>query len=632
MQKENNLAHRNALQSGYELLWYRIKSVLGQGAFGITYLAQDINLNRLVAIKEFLPGQYAMREGIETVRPVSEDLQEKYTTGLRRFIEEARILDQFEHANIVRVMNIFEANNTAYMVMRYEQGVSLKEILVRQKFLDESDLLNILFPILEGLENMHESGFIHRDIKPANIFIRTDGTPVLLDFGSARQSLEKETHTLTSLVSPGYAPIEQYVSKSDKQGPWSDIYGMAATLYRAVTGVPPNDAITRGESLTGNDEDNLISCRELADKRYSDHFISAIEHGLAFLTRDRPQTISEWKKDFLSFAGTSEPSSTILSGHTSSQVVSLVKESLTQTVTRIHNNPDLADYWDKDEDITSVEMAHKQGFQHGLKVALAVLTLVIGGLFVGNYQKIQQVVSPGFVPQDIISDKPVEMVTEEKVENPVLPETGSVETSRVDSESVEPVSSIDEPEVLSEEHPPILDEQTAAELEAKGKIIIVDEAGNENSQDVVISHDEQPVIHTSEVTRIEEFPTENIVEQNPVPDQATGLAPQETDPEINYDNYRPVPWEGSRPAAKSIDRSTSSERTKTENVEIEEVPVPDKKNVVVIEEVPVPVQKKDQDENVVIKLRNWVNHMVNTGKKPGGGKEPKDQPGGQMLE
>ena len=219
VQQENNLSPRNALQPGYELLWYKIKSVLGQGAFGITYLAQDINLNRLVAVKEFLPGQYAMRDGNETVRAVSEDLQEKFTWGLRRFIDEARILDQFEHPNIVRVMNIFEANQTAYMVMSYEQGVSLKEILIRQKFIDESDLLNILYPILDGLEKIHDAGFIHRDIKPANIFIRTDGTPVLLDFGSARQSLEKETHTLTSLVSPGYAPIEQYVSKSDKQAP-----------------------------------------------------------------------------------------------------------------------------------------------------------------------------------------------------------------------------------------------------------------------------------------------------------------------------------------------------------------------------------------------------------------------------
>ncbi len=624
--QENNSNPRNALQPGYELLWYKVKSVLGQGAFGITYLAQDINLNRLVAIKEFLPGQYAMRDGNETVRPVSEDLEEKFSWGLRRFIEEARILDQFEHSNIVRVMNIFEANNTAYMVMRYEQGVSLKEILIRQKFLDESDLLNILFPVLDGLEEIHEAGFIHRDIKPANIFIRTDGTPVLLDFGSARQSLEKETHTLTSLVSPGYAPIEQYVSKSDKQGPWSDIYGMAATLYRTVTGVPPNDAITRGESLTGNGEDNLISCRELADKRYSDHFIAAIEHGLKFLTRDRPQTIEEWKEEFLPLAGTGEPSSTVLSGHASSQVVSLVKESLTQTVTRIHDDSDLADYWDKDNS-ASVEMAHKQGFQHGLKVALALLTLIVSGLFIGNYQKIQQVVSPGFVPQDIISDEPVEMVQEEEIiqaepveVEPAIVESTTVEPARIEPEKDKPVVRINEPEVITETSPQVLDEQTAAELQAEGKIIIVDEVGNNDSLNVITDEGEQLDVLTGDELLFEDLPQEEISNQEIILDNESVIERNGVSPYPIQDNR-----DFKNPYITNVD-SASTSNNKPSNSETSNI------SDIAIQEVYVPVRQEDPDDNVVDRFKNWVELMVTTGESPGHGKEPKDQPGGQMLE
>jgi len=593
VQQENNLSPRNALQPGYELLWYKIKSVLGQGAFGITYLAQDINLNRLVAIKEFLPGQYAMRDGNETVRPVSEEHQDKFTWGLRRFIDEARILDQFEHPNIVRIMNIFESNNTAYMVMGYEQGVSLKEILIKQKFLDETDLVNILIPILEGLESIHQAGFIHRDIKPANIFIRTDGTPVLLDFGSARQSLEKETQTLTSLVSPGYAPIEQYVSKSDKQGPWSDIYGMAATLYRAVTGVPPNDAITRGESLTGEDVDSLISCRELADKRYSDPFITAIEHGLEFLTRDRPQTIDEWKREFLPLGEADDLSTTIVSGHASSQVVSLVRESMTQTATRIHDGSDLADYWDKDES-TSVEMAHKQGFRHGLKVALALLTLILGGLFAGNFQKIVQVVSPGFVPQDIISDKPIEMIDETVNSNQI---STTDDSSQIDIKTP----------------PPILDEDTAAELEAEGKIIIVDEIQGDLVPVKSIDGNVKSGIEGEEKLPVQEIilDGEAVIERNDTSEENADFKNPMTT------NTTPV----------YTDDGSQLEVGETET---EQEPAP---KVVVIEEKRVPEQRAEREKDGVEKVRDLMDFLVENGEEgTGKGEELKGQLGGKSPE
>lgn len=285
---------RNALTPGYKLHWYTIKKILGQGGFGITYLAEDTNLNQSVAIKEFLPIEMAVRDQSASVHPVSGEYGDQFKWGLDRFMSEAQTLAKFKHPNIVRVFTVFPENNTAYMVMEYEQGKGLHELLKNKATLSEIDVKKIILPILDGLKQVHAAGFIHRDIKPANIFIREDGNPVLLDFGSARQSFGEQTRTLTTMVSPGFAPFEQYVSKSDKQGPWTDIYGLGATMYRAVAGLSPAEAMDRSEGILHAEMDTFVGLSEINPKGYSASFLSAIDHALCFKAEDRPQSIADW--------------------------------------------------------------------------------------------------------------------------------------------------------------------------------------------------------------------------------------------------------------------------------------------------------------------------------------------------
>jgi serine/threonine protein kinase len=289
-----------ALPIGYRLHWFQIESILGVGGFGITYLARDGNLKRSVAIKEFLPSDLSVRREDSSVEPVSEDESEVFRWGLDRFLSEARTLARFQHPNIVGVHSVFEANNTAYMVMEYEQGRSFGVVLREPDSCREENLRALLMPLLDGLEQVHEAGFVHRDIKPNNLFVRDDGSPVVLDFGSARQALGVETRTLTSLVTPGFAPFEQYnaTRDGDKQGPWTDIYALGATLYRAVTGKGPVDALTRAGAILKGHKDVLVPATVAAGDRYSAAFLIAIDRALAFQPEARPQTIAEWRVMF----------------------------------------------------------------------------------------------------------------------------------------------------------------------------------------------------------------------------------------------------------------------------------------------------------------------------------------------
>ncbi len=221
---------------------------------------------------------------------------EDFQWGMDRFISEGRILPKYDHPSIVRVMSVFEANKTAYLVMRYEEGVTLKALL-SENDLDEADLKKMLGSLLQGLEQMHESGVIHRDIKPDNIFLRRDGTPVLLDFGSARQAIGEKTMDLTTVVSAGYAPIEQYAKDEGKQGPWTDIYGLGATVYRAIMGNAPPDALVRSNALINLSQDIIPKLVDEQLNKFSYRLLRAIDHALAFKADDRPQSIAAWREE-----------------------------------------------------------------------------------------------------------------------------------------------------------------------------------------------------------------------------------------------------------------------------------------------------------------------------------------------
>ena len=289
-------SYPDALPAQYRLHWYVLERVLGQGGFGITYLARDTNLDQQVAIKEYLPVDVATRRQDASVRSRTEDQHERYRWGLDRFIREARTLARFDHPNIVRVHSVFEINNTAYMVMRFEEGENLAALLERRRTLPEEELLRVVLPILDGLALVHEAGFIHRDIKPDNIHIRADGSPVLLDFGSARHSLG-HARTVTILVAPGYAPFEQYYSSGENQGPWTDLYSLGATCYRAIAGIAPMDAIVRSKGILGSTREILVPAATIGGGRYSAGLLKAVDHALAFAERDRPQSIGEWRKE-----------------------------------------------------------------------------------------------------------------------------------------------------------------------------------------------------------------------------------------------------------------------------------------------------------------------------------------------
>ena len=283
--------YRQVLQTGTVLDGkYRIERVIGSGGFGITYEAFDIGLAAPVAIKEYYPSQFGVRDATYSVRPRSERDREIFDRLLASFLREARTLNQFEHPAIVRVLSVFEAYGTAYMVMKYETGPSLKAWLADLVRLPtQSELDRLVPPLLDALEMMHNADFLHRDIAPDNIIVRADGSPVLLDFGASRRVMGEMTGTLTGVVKKGYSPQEQYATDSRSQGPWTDIYALGATLYRCISGETPNEATERML------DDATLPAVEAGAGRYRPEFLAAIDAAIVLRPRERPASIAIWR-------------------------------------------------------------------------------------------------------------------------------------------------------------------------------------------------------------------------------------------------------------------------------------------------------------------------------------------------
>jgi serine/threonine protein kinase len=288
---EGEMSNLVALPAGTELAGdFRIKKVLGAGGFGITYLADELALARQVTIKEYFPTDYAARKDEMKAFPRSKDCAADYKWGLDRFIEEAQVLAKFDHPNIVRVYRYFRANNTGYMVLQFEEGGSFKAWLRNLgRAPRQTELDAVIAPLLDALELIHKGDFLHRDIAPDNIIVRKDKTPVLIDFGSARGEIGAQSRTVSALVKPGYSPYEQYASNSRQQGPWTDIYALAATIYQALTGKRPPDAPSRMV------RDEYVSARDAAMGSYRVGFLNAIDKALRLEVGERPQSIAEWR-------------------------------------------------------------------------------------------------------------------------------------------------------------------------------------------------------------------------------------------------------------------------------------------------------------------------------------------------
>ena len=289
------MEHVNALPAGTRLAEYEVVEVLGAGGFGITYRAWDTTLEKYVAIKEYLPRDFATRTNTRTVVPTSPADRADYAWGLTRFLDEARTLARFDHPHVNTVHRHFEAHGTAYLVLEYVEGETLSAVLGRQRRLNAAQIAGLLTDVLSGLEAVHAAGFVHRDLKPGNLMVRPDGNVVVLDFGAARQAVGQRSKSITSILTPGYAPIEQYDTKAEDVGPWSDIYALGMVAYRCISGLKDGDlpdAVTRSRAARKGSGDVEPAVR-IGQGRYDARLLRAIDWAMTLEEDARPQSIGE---------------------------------------------------------------------------------------------------------------------------------------------------------------------------------------------------------------------------------------------------------------------------------------------------------------------------------------------------
>ena len=283
------LTASSAMPSGTRLGEFEITGVIGEGGFGIVYSARDASLDRIVAIKEYLPSAFASRTAAGTVQVRSQEHSKTFDAGLSSFINEARMLAKFSHPGLVEVFRFWEANGTAYMAMRYYRGVTLREMLrTNPQVVTEQWLCETLDPILLALQELHNEKCYHRDIAPDNILVLPNGRSVLMDFGAARRIIGGMTRALTTVLKPGYAPIEQYSDDgSMAQGAWTDIYAVGGLLYHAMTGKVPVQAISRMMN------DPLKPVATAARSEFSANLCAVVMKSLAVMPENRYQSIDE---------------------------------------------------------------------------------------------------------------------------------------------------------------------------------------------------------------------------------------------------------------------------------------------------------------------------------------------------
>jgi serine/threonine protein kinase len=283
----------NVLPIGTRIGEFDIIGVIGVGGFGIAYLAHDQSLQRTVALKEYMPAAFAMRTDQVTVCVSSDEYMETFAAGLKSFVNEAHLLAQFDHPSLVKVYRFWEANGTAYMVMPFYEGPTLKARLAQMaEPPDEAWLKEFLRQIFFALEIIHAKQCFHRDIAPDNILMLEGDRPVLLDFGAARRVIEGREQALTVILKAGYAPIEQYGNDDEmSQGPWTDLYALASVVYYTMMGKVPPQAVQR---VIGVDPYKPLV--EQAKGRYSEKFLSAIDAAMALRPKDRPQSVAHFRE------------------------------------------------------------------------------------------------------------------------------------------------------------------------------------------------------------------------------------------------------------------------------------------------------------------------------------------------